>query len=227
MEPQMSDYYNSEPHVMRMIENMNDELSESQTQNEQLKKKIKLLEDNNWGRPLVEKTVISQNEISKYTLIEQEIREHLYNIMREAVLDDELDFRYLFDHENDYISILKSNLLNVSYEWCEFRIKNVLEKFVSLLYVDEYWWGNLINTEGLSDTIIHNIINTIITGKIESQNGYHFQDNNSEIHLDELYIIKCEICNEYSSYASFINTRADVCCYCDSDGECMDDDNDH
>ena len=145
--------------------------------------------------------------------------------MREAVLDDELDFRYLFDHENDYISILKSNLLNVSYEWCEFRIKNVLEKFVSLLYVDEYWWGNLINTEGLSDTIIHNIINTIITGKIESQNGYHFQDNNSEIHLDELYIIKCEICNEYSSYANFINTQADVCCHCDSDWE--DDDNDH
>jgi len=173
----MSDYYNTEPHVMRMIENMNDELSESQKENEELKKKIKLLEDNNCGRPLFEKTVISQNEISKYTLIEEEIREQLYNIMVKSVDNDEeeLDFRYLFDHENDYIDILKSNLLNVSHEWCEFRIKNILEKFVSLLlYVDEYWWGNLINTDGLSNIIINNIINTIITGNIESESGYQW-----------------------------------------------------
>jgi E3 ubiquitin-protein ligase DOA10 len=39
--------------------------------------------------------------------------------------------------------------------------------------------------------------------------------------------IKCEICNEYSSYTNFPNTQADVCCYCDSDGEWEDDDNDH
>jgi len=37
---------------------------------------------------------------------------------------------------------------------------------------------------------------------------------NSEIHLNELYIIKCEICNEYSSYTNFPNTQTDVCCYC-------------
>ena len=216
MEPQMSDYYNTEPHVMRMIENMNDELSESQKENEELKKKVKLLEDNNCGRPLFEKTVISQNEISKYTLIEEEIREQLYNIMVKSVDNDEeeLDFRYLFDHENDYIDILKSNLLNVSHEWCEFRIKNILEKFVSLLFVDEYWWGNLINTDGLSNIIINNIINTIITGNIESESGYQWYATKSEIHLNELYIIKCEICNEYSSYTNFPNTQTDVCCYC-------------
>ena len=159
MEPQISDYYNEEPYMMRMIENMNVELSESQKENEELKKKVKLLEDNNCGRPLVEKTVISQNEITKYALIEQEMKDQFYNIMADSVQDEELDFRYLFDHENDYINILKSNLLNVSYEWCEFRIKNTLEKYVSLLYVDEYWWGNLINTDGLSDIIINNIIN--------------------------------------------------------------------
>ena len=51
------------------------------------------------------------------TLIEEEIREQLYNIMVKSVDNDEeeLDFRYLFDHENDYIDILKSNLLNVSH----------------------------------------------------------------------------------------------------------------
>ena len=38
--------------------------------------------------------------------------------------------------------------------------------------------------------------------------------------------IKCEMCGEYSSYANFINTPADVCCYCDSE-EWSDDDNDH
>ena len=227
MEPQISDYYNEEPHMMRMIETMNDELSESQKENEELKKKIKLLEDNNCGRPLFVKTIISQNDISKYALIEQEMKEQFYNIMANSVQGDELDFRYLFDQELDYINILKSNLLNVSYEWCEFRIKNVLEKYISLLYVDEYWWGNLINTDGLSDIIINNIINSIITGHIESQDGYPWTAN-QEIHLDELYIIKCDICNEYSSYANFINTQADVCCYCDSEeGEWEDDDNDH
>ena len=214
MEPQISDYYNEEPHTMRMIENMNVELSESQQENEELKKKIKLLEDNNCGRPLVEKTIISQNDISKYALIEQEMKDQFYNIMANSVQDEELDFRYLFDHENDYINILKSNVMNVSYEWCEYRIKNALEKYVALLYVDEYWWGNLINTDGLSDIIINNIIDTIVSGHIESQDGYPWSAN-QEIHLDELYIIKCEICNEYSSYANFINTQADVCCFCD------------
>ena len=225
MEPQISDYYNEEPHMMKMIENMNVELSESQKQNEELKKKVKLLEDNNCGRPLVEKTIISQNEITKYALIEQEMKDQFYEIMVDSVQDEELDFRYLFDHEADYINILKSNLLNVSHEWCEYRIKNTLEKYVSLLYVDEYWWGNLINTDGLSDIIINNIINTIVSGHIESQAGYPWTAN-QEIHLDELYIIKCEMCGEYSSYANFINTQADVCCYCDSE-EWSDDDNDH
>ena len=224
MEPQMVDYYNEEPHMMKMIDDMNDELSESQKENEELKKKVKLLEENNCGRPLVEKTIISQNEITKYVLIEQEMKDQFYNIMADSVQDEELDFRYLFDHENDYINILKSNLLNVSHEWCEYRIKNTLEKYVSLLYVDEYWWGNLINTDGLSDIIITNIINTIVSGHIESQAGYPWMAN-QEIQLDELYVIKCEICNEYSSYANFINTTADVCCHCDSDWE--DDDNDH
>ena len=224
MEPQMVDYYNEEPHMMKMIDDMNDELSESQKENEGLKKKVKLLEENNSGRPLVEKTIISQNEIPKYALIEQEMKDQFYNIMANSVQDEELDFRYLFDHENQYIDILKSNLLNVSQEWCEYRIKNTLEKYVALLYVDEYWWGNLINTDGLSDIIINNIINSIVSGHIESQDGYPWTAN-QEIHLDELYIIKCEICNEYSSYANFINTQADVCCHCDSDWE--DDDNDH
>ena len=70
MEPQISDFYNEEPHMMKMIETMNDELSESQKENLILKKKIQLLEDNICGRPLVEKTIITVEEISKYALIE-------------------------------------------------------------------------------------------------------------------------------------------------------------
>ena len=43
MEPQMVDYYNEEPYMMKMIDNMNVELSESQKENEELKKKGKTI----------------------------------------------------------------------------------------------------------------------------------------------------------------------------------------
>ena len=97
MEPQISDFYNEEPHMMKMIENMNDELSESQKENIILKKKIQLLEDNICGRPLVEKTIITVKEISKYALIEHEIKEHLANAMENAFSYDtrELNMQYI------------------------------------------------------------------------------------------------------------------------------------
>ena len=38
MEPQITDYYNEEPFMMKIIDNMNDELSECQKENQILKK---------------------------------------------------------------------------------------------------------------------------------------------------------------------------------------------
>jgi len=205
MEPQISDFYNGEPHMMRMIENMNDELSESQKEIEILKKKIQLLEDNNGGRPLVEKTIITIEDISKYSQIEYKIHDQLYDIMVNAVDEnDELNMRYIFDHENDYIDILKLNLHNVSRDWCEYRIKNILEKYLILIFLDEYYWHNLIHTEELCEEIINKFINSIITGYIEPPSDYLSEPQNIEYNLDDLYIIKCDICNEYSSYCRFI-----------------------
>lgn len=54
MEPQITDYYNEEPYMMKIIDNMNNELSESQKENQILKKKLKLLEGN-YNRPFIKK----------------------------------------------------------------------------------------------------------------------------------------------------------------------------
>ena len=226
MEPQISDFYNEEPHMMKMIENMNDELDQSQQENEILKKKIKLLEDNNGGRPLVEKTIITVKDISKYALIEHDIEHRLFITMSNALSDDgsELNIRYIFDHENDYIDILKSYITGVSHEWCEYIVKNALEKYLVLLYVDQYWVSNLIDSHELCDTIIHGIINSIIFGRGDKpwkENGYadaYVIQENNDPRIDDLYIIKCDICNEYSSYRNFIKEYSDpdsTCCNCD------------
>ena len=233
MEPQISDFYNEEPHMMKMIETMNDELSESQKENIILKKKIQLLEDNICGRPLVEKTIITVEEISKYALIEHEIKEHLADALENAFSYDrrELNIQYIFDHENEYIEILKSKLTNVSHEWCEYIVKNALEKYVVLLYVEQSWETNLFNTTELSNTIIHGIINSIVFGHAYvpwyygAADTYVIQENNDP-RIDDLYIIKCDTCQEYSSYRNFIKEYSDPdnnCCNCDTEDWVNDD----
>ena len=53
------------------------------------------------------------------------IKDQLYNIMKNALIDgQDLNLRYIFDHEKDYIDILDKNIKNVSREWCEYRIKS-------------------------------------------------------------------------------------------------------
>ena len=200
MEPQITDYYNEEPYMMKIIDNMNEELSESQKENQILKNKIKLLEGNS-DRPFIKKTIITGEDIPKFPLIIKTIKEQLYNIMKNALIDgQDLDLRYIFDHEKDYIDILDKNLMNVSHEWCEYRIKSVLDKYVSLLFLEGYWCGNLINNDCLSDIIIKKIIDSIITGYSEDVYNYEI-DYGNETNLYDLCIVKCDKCNDYESYS--------------------------
>ena len=134
MEPQITDYYNEEPYMMKIIDNMNEELSESQKENQIIKKKLKLIEGNS-DRPFIKKTIITGEDIPQYFISMKTIKNQLYNIMKNALIDgQDLNLRYIFDHEKDYIDILDNNLINVSREWCEYRIKSALDKYVSLLF---------------------------------------------------------------------------------------------
>ena len=225
MEPQITDYYNEEPYMMKIIDNMNEELSDCQKENQILKNKIKLLEGNS-DRPFIKKTIMTGEDIPKYPLIIKTIKEQLYNIMKNALIDgQDLNLRYIFDHEKDYIDILDNNLINVSREWCEYRIKSVLDKYVSLFFVNEYW-GNLINDEYLSDIIIKKIIDSIITGYSEDIYNYEI-DYGNETNLYDLCVVKCDLCNDYESYSNIIegtNERfyCGYYCYknCESDCDC-------
>ena len=84
---------------------------------------------------------------------------------------------------------------NVSHEWCDYIVKNALEKYVVLLYVDQSWETNLINTTELSNTIIHAIINSIVFGHAYvpwyygAADAYVIQENNDP-RIDDLYIIE-------------------------------------
>ena len=226
MEPQITDYYNEEPYMMKIIDNMNEELSESQKENQILKKKLKFLEGNS-DRPFIKKTIITGEDIPKYLLIIKTIKEQLYNIMKNAMIEDEsLNIRYIFDHEKDYIDILDNNLINVSREWCEYRIKNAMEKYVSLFYLNEYCCGDLINNDYLSDIIIKKIIDSIITGYSEDIYNYEI-DYGNEPNLYDLCVVKCDLCNDYESYSNIIEGTNErfYCgydCYedCESDGYC-------
>ena len=226
MEPQITDYYNEEPYMMKIIDNMNDELSESQKENQILKKKLKLLEGNS-DRPFIKKTIMTGEDIQKYPLIIKSIKEQLYNIMKNAMIEDEsLNIRYIFDHEKDYIDILDNNLKNVSREWCEYRIKSAMEKYVSLLFLDEYWCGNLINNDWLSEKIIQKIIYSIFTGYSEDIYNYEI-DYGNDPYLYDLCIVKCHKCIEYESCGNIIegtNGRyyCGYACYkdCESESDC-------
>ena len=218
MNSQMIDYYNEMPFCVNVIDKMNEELAESQKENEELKKKIKLLEDNNCDRPLVTKTIIKGDEISKYNkIIEDDIGVNILNIMENSIISlddyefDELDIKYIFDHEDDYINILESNLINASHEWCKFRIKNVLKNLYYIMSGDDDDYGNNVYSTCAGDIII-NVFNEIMYGysDIDAENfmkDINLSDNSSnfnyELDLKDLYIIKCDKCNEYFPYCNF------------------------
>lgn len=219
MEPQMIDHYNEFPHSVNVIDKMNEELSEVQKELERLKEKCKMM---NPYIPDFNIILICKEQLNDYLelfdKIRENIRDYLYLYKKEGVIaDEEYDLKDLFENSNELIDILYNRLnengsnLNISQEWCEYRIDNALDKFKPIVELQKYWWENMIKDD-ISDDIIEMIINYILEG------------NDYEVKLCDCVKIKCDKCNHIHSIDEGIivkNHSEWKCwdCYSDSDDD--------
>ena len=104
MEPQMVDYYNEMPAVINVIEKMNEELSDSQAENDTLKKTICILKYQLSKNKKNKKYKIKYDEMSKFAN-EHLIEDSRYIIVCDKCLkiyDCEYECEYMSNHEADY-----------------------------------------------------------------------------------------------------------------------------
>jgi hypothetical protein len=194
MDPQIIDHYNGMPYGVNVIDKMNEEFNVAQREIDELKKQNKLLKDNIYDKPLVERFKISKEEISEYNTIVDDINRELDVKLHEAVNEDEeLDLNKVFNSVEDYINMLHPKL-GVSREWCEYRIKNGLKDFHPLLCQQSYWWDNMIKDE-LGEIIIGKIKFAIVNGGGTDIDVWNWMDK-YDIQLCELYVVECEKCHE-------------------------------
>ena len=218
MEPFIVDYYNEMPHGVDVIENMNDELSEVQIENELLKKRIKLLE-NACNRP--KPTIIKGEDIDKYFLQGDNLREDLGSVMEDSKYEGEgeenyLDLNEIFKNKDKLINLLHKFLVNVSEEWCSDRINSSLRHYSSLRYVNGWFFEPMSSTDALCDNIIDMMIRTIV----DDDDEYDL-DTISGVRITDLYVVKCDTCSKCRPYdqVEYDENMKKVKCY-----QCYNDD---
>ena len=194
MDPQIIDHYNGMPSGVNVIDRMNEEFDEAQKEIGELKKQNELLEDNLYGKPMLQRIKISKEETSKYGTIIDNIKGELDKKLHEAVNGDgELDLLEVFNSVEDYVDILHPKL-GVSREWCEYRIKNGLKDFHPLFCEQNYWWENMIKDE-LVGIIIKKIKFAIVEGGGSGVEIWNWMGK-YDIQLWELYVVECEKCHK-------------------------------
>lgn len=193
MEPQIIDHYNELPHSINVIDKMNEELSEAQKETKKLKEELEKYKMMNLYVPKINITLINKEQYIDYMElfdeIKENIRNHLYIYKENGLIsDEEYDLKKACENSYKLVEILFNGLndrganLNISREWCEYRIDNALDKFKSLVKLQNYWWENMIK-DSICNDIIEMIIEEIIDG------------NDYEIKLYECLRIKCDKCN--------------------------------
>ena len=218
----MIDHYNEFPHSVNVIEKMNIELSEIQEENEKLKEELEKYKMMNPYIPDFNITMITKEQLNDYLelfdSIKEDISEYLYKYKKEGVIaDEEFYLKELYDKSYDLVDILFKRLnengsnLNISREWCEYRIDNALDKFKPIVKLQKYWWENMIKDD-ISDDIIEMILEYIIDG------------NDYEVKLCDCVKIKCDKCNHIHSIDEGVivkNYSEWNCweCYSDSDDD--------
>jgi len=221
MEPQIRDYYNELPHAVNVIDKMNIELSEIQEENEKLKEELKNLKMMNPYIPDFNIILICKEQLNDYLelfdSIKEDISEYLYKYKKGGVIaDEEYDLKELYDKSYDLVDILFKRLnengsnLNISREWCEYRIDNALDKFRSIVELQSNWLENMIK-DNISDDIIEMILEYIIDG------------NDYEVKIYECIRIKCDDCKCSCNVeeGDTIEDRKWICwkCFSDSDDD--------
>lgn len=218
MEPQIVDYYNELPHAVNVIDKMNEELSETQNENEKLKRELeefhKLMNRFNMPR-------IKVDTVKEYHLFESKLEEfqnfieeelfgknlldivnhyHNYGLSDDTMpdpgcIEDEAGFIYEFINKLDELTN------HVNREWCEYRILTAFEVFIKTE-------GDVHNGEVVS---LSNIIIGLNNNSDEEQlpkiycelsNKFIPEWSNREENINMMLIpyYKCEKCGKYDDY---------------------------
>ena len=214
MEPQMIDHYNDLPQFAKVIDKMNEEFTELQSENEELKRELEKYKMMIPYIPDFNIKIITKRQVNDYLELFDELKEniinHLYTYKKAGVIaDEEYDLKDLCANSNELIEILFDGLnengsnLNISREWCEYRIKNSLDKFKSVLSLQGYWWENMIKDD-IADDVIEMLTNYIVNG------------NDYEVKLCDCVKIKCDKCNCMNTIDEgfIVNDRAWNCWEC-------------
>ncbi len=225
MEPQIADYYNELPHSVNVIDEMNEELyetqnklSELQKENEKLKKELegfhKLM--NRFNMPRIEVDTAEEYQLFESKLeefknfIEEELfgknlldivnHYHNYGLSDDTMpgpgcVEDENGFIYKFINKLDELTN------HVNREWCEYRILTTFEIAEKIL-----WSGaNVPHTFYIELLLgIANDDDGVWLPKIycELSNKFipEWSDREENINIMNIPYYKCEKCGKYDDY---------------------------
>lgn len=217
MEPQIVDYYNELPHAVNVIDKMNEELSETQNENEKLKRELedfhKLM--NRFNMPRIKVNTVEEyqlfeskleefqnfieEELSGKNLLDIVIHYHNYRLYDDTMgglgIEDEDGFIYKFINKLDELTN------NLNREWCKYRILTAFEIAEKIL-----WSGaNVPHTFYIELLLgIANDDDGVWLPKIycELSNKFIPEWSNSEENINIMNIpyYKCEKCDKYDDY---------------------------
>ncbi len=187
MEPQIIDHYNELPHSVNVIDKMNEELSETQNENDKLKRELEGFHNlmNRFNMPRIKVDTVEEyqlfeskldefenfieEEISGKNLLDIVIHYHNYILSDDTMggmgIEDVNGFIYKFINKLDELT----NHLNR--EWCKYRILTSFEVFIKTE-------GDVHNGEVVS-------LSNIIIG---------LNNNSDEEQLPKIY---CELSNKF------------------------------
>ena len=199
-EPNIADYYNEQPHMVNVIDKMNDEFSEVQKENDMLKERIKELESQ-VSKFTPKQIKLEGIDVNNFMDIEEQLDSALQDAFQPAIKYDECDEGALKISDilkmEDYVVELLMSHSKQSEEWCKHRVRQSFSKLLVLKMVDDYWWDELIKSEELSKKIIDCVIQNIISGEYDYEGEIFKNVLDPCIQIGDAFIYKCQTCKKY------------------------------
>ena len=179
MEPQLIDYYNDEPHMVHVIEKLNEEFEEAQSQIKELKLQLEKEKRNSSKMIAFTRPPCIEDEECDLEAFEEDIRGKFLEICKNDIDDYEpLSYKLMHDY-NRYYSINKDSLIKYiinklneythsqNPKWCEFFILTTLEAY-GINHTFSYWGAPMFEVENLLKTLSECDLTLISLGPFEN-----------------------------------------------------------
>ena len=142
MEPQLIDYYNPEPHMVHVIEKLNEEFEEAQSQIKELKLQLKKEKIKSAKLKPLEKPCCIDNKECQLDQFEEDIRDKFLEVCSNNFANFEKlarklkkDYTQFYNplYEDSLIKYIINKLNEYTYylnpEWCEFYVLTTIESY--------------------------------------------------------------------------------------------------